>query len=206
MIPYPKIQGIFKRDEKKKFIVGAYSVPEIEYLKDNTWVFTEKVDGTNIRIIWDGDNITYKGRGDASKIPVRLYKALDDIFQDKKQLFKDKFGDKFVCLYGEGYGDGIQAIGSSYRKDNSFVLFDIKIDKWWFKRDDLENTALALGLDIVPIVAKGTLQDGIELVKRGFYSSWGNFLAEGIVAKTEYDLLDRSGARIMTKIKYVDFL
>lgn len=27
---------------------------EFDYLKDNTWIFTEKVDGTNIRIMWDG--------------------------------------------------------------------------------------------------------------------------------------------------------
>ena len=53
MKEYHKIQSVFKRDiANGKIIEGKYSLPEFEYLKDNQWVFTEKVDGTNIRIIW----------------------------------------------------------------------------------------------------------------------------------------------------------
>ena len=52
MKEYHKIQTIFKRDPENKFktlIYGEFSLPEFEYLKNNTWIFTEKVDGTNIR-------------------------------------------------------------------------------------------------------------------------------------------------------------
>ena len=46
---YPKIQSIFKRDENThKFIDGVFSLPEFEYLKDNLWIWTEKIDGRNI--------------------------------------------------------------------------------------------------------------------------------------------------------------
>lgn len=44
MIPYHKIQSVFKRDERKKMLHGEWSRPEIEYLADNMWEFTEKVD------------------------------------------------------------------------------------------------------------------------------------------------------------------
>jgi len=51
MIKYPKIQSVFKRDPKThKFIIGEYSTPEFEYLKDCIWIGTEKIDGTNIRV------------------------------------------------------------------------------------------------------------------------------------------------------------
>ena len=50
MIPYHKIQTIYKRNDKGKILVGEYSIPEIEYLKDNQWQWREKLDGTNIRI------------------------------------------------------------------------------------------------------------------------------------------------------------
>ena len=38
-----------ERDEKtKKLVEGKYRDEAIEYLKDNQWQFTEKIDGTNI--------------------------------------------------------------------------------------------------------------------------------------------------------------
>ena len=51
MIQYHKIQTVFKRDPETKFktlLMGEYSLPEFEYLKNNEWVFTEKIDGTKV--------------------------------------------------------------------------------------------------------------------------------------------------------------
>lgn len=43
---YPKINSIYKRDfETGAFIEGEFSQDEFEYLKDNIWVCTEKMDG-----------------------------------------------------------------------------------------------------------------------------------------------------------------
>jgi len=56
MTEYHKIQTVFKRDPKTKYktlLKNQFSLPEFEYLALNTWVFTEKIDGTNIRIIID---------------------------------------------------------------------------------------------------------------------------------------------------------
>jgi len=53
MSEYPKIQSIFKRDELTHKFLSEFSLPEFEYLQLNIWEFTEKIDGTNIRIIWD---------------------------------------------------------------------------------------------------------------------------------------------------------
>ena len=51
---YPKIKSLFKRDEKTFKFTDEYSCPEFELLKGLRWVATEKVDGTNIRVIFDG--------------------------------------------------------------------------------------------------------------------------------------------------------
>lgn len=64
MTKYHKIQTILKRDPTTKYKTlseGEYSLPEFEYLKDNDWVFSEKVDGTNIHIIFDGEKFTFGG-------------------------------------------------------------------------------------------------------------------------------------------------
>ena len=62
---YHKIQTIFKRDPKtnyKTLLMGEYSLPEFNYLANNIWQFTEKVDGTNIRIILNDEGLSFGGR------------------------------------------------------------------------------------------------------------------------------------------------
>jgi len=57
----------------------------------------------------------------------------------------------------------------------------------------------------VPIVGRGTLHEFVRWGERGFISSWGNFQAEGLVARPSVELRDRDGSRIITKIKHKDF-
>lgn len=55
MTEYHKIQTLFKRDMESKhktLLEGQWTLPEFEYLAGNVWTFTEKVDGTNIRVIF----------------------------------------------------------------------------------------------------------------------------------------------------------
>ena len=68
---YHKIITVFKRNpENMRFLLeGEWATPEFEYLKDNKWVFTEKVDGTNIRIMWNGEAVTFGGKTDTAEIP-----------------------------------------------------------------------------------------------------------------------------------------
>lgn len=181
---------------------------EFEFLKDNLWVFSEKVDGTNIRVIWDGVKVTFGGKTDDAQIPADLFLRLQEIFGEtgKIQLFKELFTEKEVCLYGEGYGQKIQESGKLYIPDRvDFVLYDVTIDGWWLERKNIEDIAQKLGVKVVPIVGKGTLDDAVEITKKGFKSQWGDFIAEGIVAKPKVELKSRKGERIITKIKHRDF-
>ena len=208
MKEYHKIQTVFKRDPETKFktlLENDYSIPEFEYLKDNIWVFTEKVDGTNIRVMWNGEGITFGGKTDNAQIPAFLIKKLEDRFLSQKDKFKEKFGKESICLYGEGYGAKIQKGGGNYRVDQDFVLFDIKIADWWLQREDIEDIAKSFNLEIVPIIGEGTLMNMVDKTKQGFNSVWGDFRAEGIVARPKVELKTRSGHRIITKIKQRDF-
>ncbi len=208
MKEYHKIQTVFLRDPETKFktlLEGQYSIPEFEYLKDNQWQFTEKVDGTNIRVMWDGaGTITFGGKTDSAQIPAFLVTKLNERFLPQRERFAAKF-DNAICLYGEGYGAKIQKGGGNYRQDQDFVLFDVKIGDWWLQRKDVEDVAKYLELDIVPVIGSGTLQDLVGRVRTGFKSDWGNFSAEGIVARPMTELKTRSGERIITKLKHKDF-
>lgn len=91
MKEYHKIQTLFKRNSKtKRVIIGDYSMIEFEFLKDNIWVFTEKVDGTNIRVIWDGKKVAFGGKTDDAQIPEALLNKLQALFEGtaRRALFK----------------------------------------------------------------------------------------------------------------------
>ena len=211
MSEYHKIQTVYKRDpatKHKTLLIGEYSMPEFEYLATNKWIFTEKVDGTNIRIMWNGEGIVFGGRTDNAQIPAHLVTVLNAQFMTlpKLELMKHVFAEsKEVCLYGEGYGAKIQKGGGNYRPDQGFVLFDVKIGGWWLNRDSVMDIAHELSLEIVPIIGYGMLPMMVDKTRIGFKSQWGDFQAEGIVARPAVELLNRGGKRIITKIKFKDF-
>ena len=73
-------------------------------------------------------------------------------------------------------------------------------------REAIEDIAKRLDLRIVKVVGEGTLKDAVELTKKGFNSEFGNFIAEGIVLRPKVQLFSRKGDRIITKVKYKDFM
>ena len=207
MKEYHKIQTVFLRDPETKFktlLEGQFALPEFKYLANNEWVFTEKVDGMNIRVMFDGSQIAFSGKTDNAQIPASLVTRLQDIFLPQLETFMEKFVDG-VCLYGEGYGARIQKGGGNYRQDQYFVLFDVKIGDWWLERSSVEEIADTLSLDIVPVIGTGTRYDMVEKVRCSFNSVWGNFQAEGIVARPSCELKSRNGHRVITKLKHRDF-
>ncbi len=210
MKEYHKIETLFERDEKtKKLIMGKFRNPTVEYLKDNIWQFTEKVDGTNIRIYWDGHQVQFGGRTDKAQIPVHLVNRLNELFggDTNEELFEQKFGENEVELFGEGYGVKIQN-GGLYRDDVDFILFDVMINGNYQQRESVEDIANYFGIDVVPIILEGTLQDGVDYVlnnRKSIVAKNGAEI-EGVVGRPKLELNDRSGKRCIVKIKYRDFV
>lgn len=210
MKKYTKIETIFERDMEgsKKLIEGKFRNETVEFLKDNQWICTEKVDGTNIGIVWDGHKVSYQGRTERAQIPAHLMNKLIEMFggETNEELFEQKFGEMPVVLFGEGYGAKIQK-GGNYRPDVSFILFDVYLPELdlWLKRDALEDIAKTFGIDVVPIVGIGTLEEAVQFVKRKPKSTIGTADMEGLVCKPLVDLLDRRGKRVIVKIKVRDF-
>lgn len=209
MREYHKIETIFNRsaDGDKQLIPGSYRNEAVEYLANNIWQFTEKIDGTNIRIHWDGHNVEIGGRTDRAQIPNHLMDYLSATFlaPEVEELFEQTYGDKDVILFGEGYGAKIQGCGSDYRSDVSFILFDVLIGDNWQSREWVEATAKMFNVDVVPIVLEGTIGDGIDYVMQHNNSTIGKAMMEGIVGRPKIEMKDRLGNRIIVKIKWKDF-
>lgn len=205
---YNKIETVFNRDINgtKRLILDSYRNETVEYLKDNIWQFTEKIDGTNIRVHWDGHNVEFGGRTDRAQIPNHLLDKLNELFGtlEAEELFEQTFGEKDVVLFGEGYGPKIQN-GGEYRSDVSFILFDVMIGGNYQSREWIEQTAKMFNVDVVPIVLEGTIQDSINYVMSHPHSTIGNAMMEGVVGRPKIELNDRCGNRVIVKIKWEDF-
>ena len=114
MSEYHKIQTVFKRDPSTRYktlLEWQWTLPEFEYLANNQWEFTEKVDGTNIRVYYRNGKISYGGRTDRAQIPATLVDRLNEMFVENKDRLEDTLKDADACLYGEGYGPKIQKGG-----------------------------------------------------------------------------------------------
>lgn len=217
MKTYHKIQSIFKRDPDNRyrtFIDGAWSVDAFGLLKDLEWTFTEKIDGTNIRIGWDNvkRGILFGGRSDNADIPGQLTNYMKEHFTFERM---ERLSGP-VTLIGEGYGGKIQK-GSRYQAEQGFILFDVYVEPYeehplgiFLERNVVEEIATLLDIPVVPIVHKGPLLDGIHLCRdcKVFMSLVAvdkELPAEGIVARPSVELFDRLGRRVITKIKVKDF-
>lgn len=210
MNAYSKIETVYLRDPTNKYrtlLDGQFARPEFEYLARNEWTFTEKIDGVNVRVNWDCspvDKIIFGGRTDNAQIPTFLLAKLQELFPVKK--FAHLYPETPMTLYGEGYGARIQKGGGNYIPDGvSFILFDVMIGNW-LERGNVQDIADYLGIDIVPVIGRGTLLDAIEMAREGFQSRVGTQTAEGLVMRPTVELSDRRGRRIITKIKHKDFV
>lgn len=211
MKEYHKIETVFERDMEgtKKLIEGKYRNPAVEFLANLKWNFTEKIDGTNIRVHWDGHKVMFGGRTDSAQIPTNLMYALNDLFLGvtNEEVFEQKFGEMEVTFYGEGYGEKIQKGGGLYRDGVGFILFDVQVGDLWLERENVEDIAKSFNLDVVPIVLTGTVLEAVEYVraKPKCTVSKKEKEAEGLVGRPSVEMKDRRGNRMIVKIKAEDF-
>jgi ATP-dependent RNA circularization protein (DNA/RNA ligase family) len=209
---YPKIETLYNRDEKTHKIIPG-ELRKNEFAIINSWSVTEKVDGTNIRVMWNFENqtLTFGGRTDNAQLPGNLFAYLSETF--KTEMFSEFQSD--VILFGEGYGEKIQKVGGLYRKGVSFRLFDVFIGRWWLERDGITEIADKFHINPVPLARTiGSLpvchSDLMNII-----GNWSmvaeedggsrDCFPEGIVARSCPLLLDRAGERVMWKLKFKDF-
>lgn len=198
---YHKIQTVWLRDpanNHKTLLEGQWARPEFEYLAELEWAFTEKVDGTNVRVIWDGaGGVEVRGKTDAAQLPPGIPSAAMGLVEGLSTL-------PAMTLYCEGFGAKIQR-GGDYRHDQGLALFDVWCGGVWLERANVQEIGGSVGLDVVPEIGRGTLTKMIESARAGFASAWGSAMSEGIVARPHVELVSRRGERVITKIKARDF-
>lgn len=205
MIKYPKINTLFERDGRGA-ITDVLASSDFDNIK--LWGVEEKIDGTNIRFTFDENEVEFGGRTDHAQLPAELCHYLKQTFtvDALKKAFdvqeNQEKGD--ITLFGEGYGGNIQA-GSYYQSNQRFILFDVKIGRFWLTRESIKTIADTLGIEMVPQIGFMTKEEIVEFVQSKPLSrcSTEPHIMEGIIART--DLFDRKGERVMFKLKARDY-
>lgn len=228
MDEYPKIKTMFVRGDDGKvkcnihrdlldhlLATCEYSDPVFEYLAGLPWLTHEKIDGTNIRVKFIGGKVEIAGRTEKAQVPAQLKSCITKIFderlEDMKKVFCDDDGTVFdACIYGEGYGPGIQKGGELYSDKNGFAVFDVKVADWWLLPDAVLDVCKKLKLERAPYLGEATLTEIANTIGSGMRSRLAEKHgkerdAEGIVARPPVQLFDRMGNRVMVKLKTKDF-
>jgi hypothetical protein len=205
---YHKIDTLFERDTET-FVVNPAVLRKPVIGTIRKWQVTEKIDGTNIRVMLSKEgNVTFGGRSNNAQVPGDLLLKLFELFpRDKVQdvFWKDGIPVEAI-LFGEGYGAGIQK-GGAYRPDKGFILFDVLVDgRWWLDWNDVVDVSERLKIPLVPMLGVWTLDQIVEHVRIPFASMIGTGVAEGIVARPIETLFDKRMERLIVKLKTKDFL
>ena len=206
MSEYHKIETLYERDPATfKVRVGEFKNRTYSLLK--TWHWTEKVDGTNIRCIWQDGALTFGGRTDNAQIHADLIKWLyENVTID---ALPRVFPEGNAVIYGEGYGAGIQKGGGDYSPVKKLIVFDVLVGgKWWLNHEAVCDVAAKLNLAAVPSFGEMPLEEATEVVQGGILSKCAvnpEKLAEGLVGKPLETLFDKKGHRLIVKLKTIDF-
>lgn len=208
MEPYASIKNVYPREPGTNRIVDDwFSEPVFAYLYDAPWDVTEKLDGTNIRIILDEvGGYEVRGRTDKADVQSPLFDHCLHLEEKVRTVFED---GRSICLYGEGVGPRIQKGGERYGDHQHFRLFDVKVGRTWLSRDQVREIADLVGIPTAPYVGQMTLGEAIRRWRTPDTEPPRSMIfdgtPEGWVLRPLGDLLDRHGNPIRVKIKERDF-
>lgn len=212
---FSKFSSPFVKDEK------FLNTKELsQELPIGNWIKTEKIDGTNIRIIItkpkeDGSRELLIGSrklilNEEDKGSKQYLDCLKDINMNKLlEYFKDV--DSTIIIYGEGYGAGVQK-GGIYSKEKNYRVFDIRIGRAYQDFKYVKKVCINNQLNLVPIVSvvdKINYQECLESLRcfeNTLINDGDGGIPEGLVYKFEPVLLNKYGERLIFKIKRKDFI
>lgn len=233
---YEKIYAPFGRDSSKSEYVNTskWSKPEFEFLQNNEWIWTQKIDGSNLNIIWDGERVSYKGHTDKTQWNERSKNYIESVFctTEAETVFEQLYGEQPVIVsmeivskdFNQNYG----------HLDGHFYVYDVRngvTGKYW-DRKAVEDFVQAFDpeykeIEAVQIIFKGTIKEAIEWVKiareynenferKSVYISnivgfvdvknpLGKYPIEGLVGRPLVEIYNSKGERIITKVKCKDY-
>lgn len=216
VLRYPKTPNLWK--QKKKRIIRKVTVDE--FIDFDEWRVLEKIDGANIRIIYSSvDNSLEIDSRYENDLIDELREKIEELvtIEKMREVFPEKDGKPSqIVLFGEGVGKRIGKFGVKNFRNYDFYLFDVfvfdqseqrrNIRGWWLSVDNMIDVAGKLGIKHVPDLGVMTFEKLIEYVVSRPTSKVAVDIAEGIIAKCTYNVLNREGSPLQFKLKVSDYV
>lgn len=194
---YPKIENLYASNGEqgsgyRRGPEFGFKLPAVEQI--SKWLVLEKVDGMNIRVIFQAGNgaaptLRFAGRTDRANLPGDLVEFLQEKFTIDRMIKTfghthdegdmNAFGEpvkvwhvpESVVLFGEGFGPGIQKAGQAYADitggEKRFILFDALVDgRWWLSFDNVVDVAQKLFVPHVPVLMRDADLDTVDWLVR----------------------------------------
>ena len=211
MTEYQKIDTLYKFDNATKTYTDEFYSPYVEYLRNNKWLSSEKVDGTNVSVQFDGHRVEFHGRTERSVLPKEVLAILTEKFADSEVEFEQLFCGKQAILFMECYGGKIQ--GGVYGGKERLIGFDIMVDGQYLDKRCIGEIFAKFGVDCVEFKEIENLDEAINEVKSwtentqagiSKYCEKGTTVKEGLVCVPAVRIHDNQGKRVIVKIKVKD--
>ena len=147
---YGKISAPFGRKCPTDQLVDKtiYAKPWMTiFYEENALMYaSEKIDGTNVGIKWDGDRVSFVGHTDKSTFCPRYLDYLNERFGTPQfeSVLEEVFGEKPSFIFGEG-------VSKDYNHhygypDGEFIMYDICCDGKFWNRDPVHNVSKKFGM------------------------------------------------------------
>lgn len=207
---YGKISAPFGRKCPTDRLVDKtiYAKPWMTiFYEENALMYaSEKIDGTNVGIKWDGDRVSFVGHTDKSTFCPRYLAYLNERFGTPQfeSVLEEVFGEQSAFIFGEGVSkDYSHHYGYP---DGEFIMYDICCDGKFWNRDPVHNVSKKFGM-MCPHEELMPFMDAIEFVQSRPYS-WldPTHRMEGLVLRPRVELFTNNGDRVICKVKVRDFV
>lgn len=208
MVEYQKIETLFRFDPPTHTYKREYYNPIVGYLADLPWICSEKFDGTNVRVHWDGHRVEWAGRTDASELPKEADALLSATFgtPEAEVTFEQTFGEKDAILFMECYGGKVQ--GGIYGGKERLIGFDVMVGGIYLDKSQVGPIMSEFGVEAVEFFEVPNLRKAIEIVwdwaPASHVEDGKQTRIEGLVCVPLRRLYDHMGHRICVKIKRRD--
>ena len=170
---------------------------------------SEKIDGTSIGIVWDGERISFVGHTEGKPIAKELMPFLEENFGTKQfeSVVEETFGESEVTIYGEMVHKNVGRHQYGH-PEGFFIGYDICNNKTgkYYNRQAVFDILGKLGIQM-PHEEIISMKTAIEVVKdKNRKSDFDpNEPLEGLVVRPLVEMYLNTNERIIAKIKVCDW-
>lgn len=167
-------------------------------------VLTEKIHGTNYRIVHDGTRLWVGSRTQIKKCPEVINDQSPVWWRIASELKLEEKLAKFpnTIIFGEVFGKGVQDLhyGASKPSFRAFDAFDLTTMRY-LNFDEFVQMTEIMNIDIVPVLYKGPWnREILEPLCEGTTTFNNQHCREGFVVKPLIERWDRRVGRVILKM------